>query len=211
MLKSKSRHTFRYSDLGSVSPLNRGKERFVVHLDTSKHSIPLASHILHADSTSRGNGIVSDILHRTFGPEFQKQDRPLRLTYMTLRKFIGTSMLSDCKEYWEHHSALITCFADLRPFVQDLQGSDQREFYEFVRSHASATGQELGSNQVTSDLILVAEYADVYTVQDHGRRLAHHPTERPQVLISSDNRAPTDTRWFLKSGGPDGSNFRVGD
>jgi N-terminal acetyltransferase B complex non-catalytic subunit len=91
---------------------------------------------------------VSDILDRAFGPEFQTQDRPLRLTYMTLRKFIGTPMLSDCKEYWKKHSTLITCFPDLRPLVQDLEGGDQREFYEFIQSHAKQMGVNLGSDQV---------------------------------------------------------------
>jgi hypothetical protein len=70
---------------------------------------------------------------------------------MTLRKFIGTPMLSDCKIYWEHHSTLITCFADLRPFVQDLAEADQRKFQEFTQTHAKEMGVNFGSDQVCLD------------------------------------------------------------
>jgi hypothetical protein len=67
---------------------------------------------------------------------------------MTLRKFVGTPMLPDCKVYWEHHSSLITCFVDLRPFVQDLDDANQREFYEFAQTQAKEMGVNLGSDQV---------------------------------------------------------------
>jgi N-terminal acetyltransferase B complex non-catalytic subunit len=67
---------------------------------------------------------------------------------MTLRKFTGTPMLPDCKTYWEHHSSLITCFADLRPFVEDMTEADRREFHEFAQTHAKEMGVSLGSDQV---------------------------------------------------------------
>ena len=57
-------------------------------------------------------------------------------------------MLSDCKTYWEHHSTLITCFADLRPFVEDLAEADQREFHKSTQTHAKEMGVSLGSDQV---------------------------------------------------------------
>jgi hypothetical protein len=57
-------------------------------------------------------------------------------------------MLPDCKIYWKHHSSLITCFADLRPFIQDLDDADQREFYEFAQTQAKEMGVNLGSDQV---------------------------------------------------------------
>lgn len=86
----------------------------------------------------RGNGIVSDIIQRAFGAETQPKDRVLKLTYMLLRQFIGTPMLDDCKVYWENHSTLISCFKDLRPFVQGLE--NKTEFYDFFID-AKVSGQ----------------------------------------------------------------------
>ncbi|KAH7391804.1 N-acetyltransferase B complex non catalytic subunit-domain-containing protein [Pyrenochaeta sp. MPI-SDFR-AT-0127] len=75
---------------------------------------------------------VSSIMDQCFGAGFQAKDRPLRLTYMKLRLFTGIPMLSDCKEYWEYHSGLSTCFADLRPFVETLSDEDQKNFSRFI-------------------------------------------------------------------------------
>lgn len=38
-------------------------------------------------------------------------------------------MLDDCKKYWQNHSTLVTCFADLRPFVESLE--DIQDFVTF--------------------------------------------------------------------------------
>ncbi|KAG9196320.1 hypothetical protein G6011_01441 [Alternaria panax] len=79
--------------------------------------------------------LVSDIIRRTFKPdEFQSQDRSLRLAYMTLRQTVvpGTAMLADCKAYWKTHANLITCYADIRPFVEALSREDRNAFSKFV-------------------------------------------------------------------------------
>ena len=79
--------------------------------------------------------LISDVIRRTFKPdEFQSQDRSLRLAYMTLRQTVvpGTPMLTDCKAYWSNHANLITCYADIRPFVEALSREDRKAFSSFV-------------------------------------------------------------------------------
>jgi N-terminal acetyltransferase B complex non-catalytic subunit len=96
----------------------------------------------------RAQQIVSDITHRAFGIEPQTRDRFIRLTYMSLRRFIGTKMLADCKVYWEHHSTLVTCFSDLKIFVQDFSPEDAADFYKFVRTQSMDTLSNSNSNEV---------------------------------------------------------------
>ncbi|KAF1836577.1 hypothetical protein BDW02DRAFT_566843 [Decorospora gaudefroyi] len=99
-------------------------------------------------SIADGNVIVSDIMNRAFGTELRTQARAVRLTYMSLRKFIGVPMLSDCKAYWEQHSILISCFTDLRPFVQDLEVECQREFRRFIDEYTSTAVVKSDSDQL---------------------------------------------------------------
>lgn len=71
-------------------------------------------------------------MDRCFGAGFQARNRALHITYMNLRGVSGAPMLSDCKEYWEHHHDLSRCFTDLRPFVEILSSKDANDFYNFI-------------------------------------------------------------------------------
>ena len=86
----------------------------------------------------RGKKIVSDILDRAFGTSLETKDRALRLTYMTLRKFVGASLTNDCKIFWRHHSTLPSCFTDIRQFVETLTGAGEfggkAQFFEYFNS-----------------------------------------------------------------------------
>jgi hypothetical protein len=77
----------------------------------------------------------------TFGAGLKAEDRPSRLTYMTLRQFAGENMLVDCKEYFEHHAHLACCFDDLRLHLQKLSRKDSCAFMEFVSSHTKGSYQ----------------------------------------------------------------------
>lgn len=68
--------------------------------------------------------IVYDILHRAFGTELRTNDRAMSLTYMKLRHFIGVPMAGDCLTYWKNHSTLISCFGDMRPFLETLHSNN---------------------------------------------------------------------------------------
>ena len=87
-------------------------------------------------------------MDRCFGAGFHAKDRPLRLTYMHLRSFINTPMLSDCKEYWEHHFELSSCFTDLRQFVQRLPSKDQKDFSRFITNRTRDICARLGKDEV---------------------------------------------------------------
>lgn len=87
-------------------------------------------------------------MDQCFGADFQAKDRPLRLTYMKLRQFVGIPMLTDCKEYWGYHSGLSTCFADLRPFVETLSEEDQKSFSRFILERTRAVQAEVDIDRV---------------------------------------------------------------
>ena len=57
---------------------------------------------------------------------------------MNLRQFGGENMLSDCKEYFEHHAHLSCCFDDLRLHLQNFSRKDARAFMEFVSTHTNS-------------------------------------------------------------------------
>lgn len=111
----------------------------------------LASYLISLIQFSRGNKIVSDILDRGFGTELQTKDRALRLTYMTLRKFIGASLTNDCKTFWQHHSTLPSCFKDMRQFVEALTSAgDKAQFFEYFNN-------EVTPDQVSFVILLYIE------------------------------------------------------
>lgn len=99
--------------------------------------------------------MVSDILDRAFGTDLQTKDRALRLTYMTLRKFIGASLTNDCKVFWRHHSTLPSCFTDIRQFVEELTGSNEfggkAQFFEYFNSEEIP--EEVSSLTVYIDML----------------------------------------------------------
>jgi N-terminal acetyltransferase B complex non-catalytic subunit len=68
---------------------------------------------------------------------------------MTLRQAItpGTPMLADCKTYWKNHANLVTCFADIRPFVEALNREDRKAFSDFVEDDFGAVNNAMGQDQ----------------------------------------------------------------
>jgi N-terminal acetyltransferase B complex non-catalytic subunit len=79
--------------------------------------------------------LISDVISRTFKPdEFQSQDRSIRLAYMTLRQTVvpGTPMLADCIAYWKNHANLVTCYTDIRPFVEALSRESRKALSSFA-------------------------------------------------------------------------------
>ncbi|CAN9370096.1 unnamed protein product [Alternaria alternata] len=108
--------------------------------------------------------LISDVIRRTFKPdEFQTQDRSLRLAYMKLRQTVvpGTTMLADCEAYWKAHANLITCYADIRPFVEALSREDRHAFSNFVDAEWNEIFKLSAENKYP--------YQDVVTY--HGNRL----------------------------------------
>jgi N-terminal acetyltransferase B complex non-catalytic subunit len=71
-------------------------------------------------------------MQHCFGNGLEAKDRPLQLTYIKLRQQIGVSMLSDCKDYFQHHSHLNSCFNDLKPIACRLSAADFKEFMKFT-------------------------------------------------------------------------------
>jgi hypothetical protein len=67
-------------------------------------------------------------MQQCFGNGLEAKDRPLQLTYINLRQQIGVSMLSDCKDYFQHHSHLNSCFNDLKPIVCLLSPVEFKDF-----------------------------------------------------------------------------------
>lgn len=96
----------------------------------------------------RGVERISQVLDSCFGAACTVKDRPIRLTYMSLRQFIGKSMLSDCKEYWEYHCATPSCFADLRTYVEKLAVEDQKDFLNFISSRTTRISDSPAIDQV---------------------------------------------------------------
>jgi hypothetical protein len=64
-----------------------------------------------------------------FGTGAQAKDRPVRLTYMALCRFVGHPILPLCKDYWDNHYALPSCFADLCQYIAELSVKDVTDFY----------------------------------------------------------------------------------
>lgn len=87
---------------------------------------------MHTNLHHRGKKVVSGLIEKCFGGELKAKDRPLRLTYMKLRQFIGESMLQDCKDYFERNSRLPSCFKDIRPFIESFSEDECIAFTEFV-------------------------------------------------------------------------------
>ncbi|KAL1793372.1 hypothetical protein ACET3X_008354 [Alternaria dauci] len=124
--------------------------------------------LLHAAQETRAKDdsihLISDVIRRTFKPdEFQSQDRGLRLAYMTLRQTVvpQAMMLADCKAYWKAHANLITCYADIRPFVEALSREDRNEFSKFLDAEWAEISRLSAENKYS--------YQDLVTY--HGNRL----------------------------------------
>jgi hypothetical protein len=76
--------------------------------------------------------IISSHIQQCFGNGLEAKDRPLQLTYIKLRDQLGISMLSDCKDYFQHHSHLNSCFNDLKPIVCRLPVKEFKSFMSFI-------------------------------------------------------------------------------
>lgn len=51
---------------------------------------------------------------------------------MKLRHHIGNSMLADCKDYFQNHMSLTSCFDDLRPFMRHFTHENSLDFLNFA-------------------------------------------------------------------------------
>lgn len=97
---------------------------------------------------------VSALMDRCFKPGVRIQDRPLHLTYMKLQKFVGRPLIISCKDYWENHSRLPSCFKDLRPFVESLPNDDRVDFLKFIEERTYASKPSPTADQVRIQIIL---------------------------------------------------------
>ena len=97
--------------------------------------------------------MVSVLIDRCFRSGVHVQNRPLSLTYMKLQQFVGRPILLDCKDYWEHHSRLPSCFKDLSPFIESLPEDDQVEFLKFIEERTYASRPSSTDGQVWFHLI----------------------------------------------------------
>lgn len=95
-----------------------------------------------------------DVMDRCFGAEFKAKDRALRLTYTRLRQFTNKLTLTDCKEFWEHHSSLGSCFSDLRSSVEYLCVADQFEFCHWIVAQAKDVGARSDPEKVGNSMLI---------------------------------------------------------
>lgn len=82
---------------------------------------------------------------RCFGSESITKERPLQLTNLALRRFTGSSLLQLCKEYWDCHHKLPSCYSDLAKSLEALSVEDQKDFHHHVLEHVKSLHAE---NQV---------------------------------------------------------------
>ncbi|KAH4609099.1 hypothetical protein HBH82_069530 [Parastagonospora nodorum] len=75
---------------------------------------------------------IANKITECFPDGVESKDRPLRLTYLMLRDQIGTSMLDDCKRYYQDFSSTPSCFNDLRPKICRLPREELKEFQRFM-------------------------------------------------------------------------------
>ncbi|KAF2134224.1 hypothetical protein P153DRAFT_307215 [Dothidotthia symphoricarpi CBS 119687] len=114
--------------------------------------------VLHTGRKPETMDVISELIDRCFKPGVHIQDRPLRLTYMKLQQFVDRPFLSDCKDYWEHHSRLPSCFKDLRPLVESLSEDDQEDFLKFVEEKSYGLKPSPADGQQKLDNWLQAEF-----------------------------------------------------
>lgn len=67
-----------------------------------------------------------------FGERLESKDRAVQLTYMKLRQYVGALTVEDCKDYFQQHSSLNSCFNDLRPFVCSLWRNERVSFLDGI-------------------------------------------------------------------------------
>ncbi len=121
--------------------------------------------------------------NNVFGTNTEIKDRPVRLIYLHVRKYMGTLTVSDCKGYWEHHSALSSCFTDLRPLLETLPTGHLKEFCLFIQDHAKAAGSRVDTKKVCVN----QSYRFKHAEDNLGclRRLASRRAKLPKILIST--------------------------
>jgi hypothetical protein len=54
---------------------------------------------------------------------------------MHLRLNGGANVLSDCEEYFRNHSGLVSCFKDLKPFLELFEPEDEHKFVASCTAH----------------------------------------------------------------------------
>jgi N-terminal acetyltransferase B complex non-catalytic subunit len=75
-------------------------------------------------------------------------DRSLRLVRLAFRRYLGQELLADCKDYWQHHSRLVSCFTDMRRSVELLSAEERAEFLQFIEEQTRDSAPTSGDNEV---------------------------------------------------------------
>ncbi|KAJ4318333.1 hypothetical protein N0V94_004463, partial [Neodidymelliopsis sp. IMI 364377] len=76
---------------------------------------------------------------RIFGVETLELDRPLFLVHLTLRTYLGESLIEDCKAYWKRFSRIPSCFTDLRRAVEHMDTEQRSIFLAYIEEDMVAT------------------------------------------------------------------------
>lgn len=112
---------------------------------------------------------LSLLLERVFESESIKLDRSLRLVRLALRRVLGQELLADCKEYWQHHSQLASCFTDIRQSVELLNTEDRAEFLQFIEEHTRDSAPTADEGEVRSSFFIYKlSQADSYKAKVSG-------------------------------------------
>jgi hypothetical protein len=72
---------------------------------------------------------------------------------LALRRFLGHQLLDDCKDYWQHHSKLASCFTDIRRSVELLSTEDRVEFLGFIEEQTRGLAPASGDSEVWLSLV----------------------------------------------------------
>ncbi|KAH7401816.1 tRNA synthetases class I (M)-domain-containing protein [Phaeosphaeria sp. MPI-PUGE-AT-0046c] len=144
--------------------------------------------------------IIHSQMSLCFGDKLEAKDRPLQLTYMKLRQYTGDLTLADCKDYFQQHSGLNSCFDDLRPFVASLWRQEVVQFLDFLyESLVADTGtpnMELNHKSIhqmfhfaLQALIIAPDNADLGAIVVYTLLNIHH-----RMICTDDLRNPIVTK-----------------
>jgi hypothetical protein len=109
--------------------------------------------------------ILSKQVQKCFPTGIDAKDRPLRLTYIKLRDEIGTSMLEDCKAYFQHFSSTPSCFNDLKPIVCRLPDAELSQFRYFMYQQAAEYNSEAQEDSQVCLSLLSSLFTTILTLQ----------------------------------------------
>ncbi|KAL6706881.1 hypothetical protein ACN47E_005024 [Coniothyrium glycines] len=78
---------------------------------------------------------LSDYMLCCFGAGPTSKERPIQLTYLALCRSNKAPILNLCKEYWDFHYKLPSCFNDLARSLETLSVEEQKDFHRHTRDH----------------------------------------------------------------------------